>query len=70
MARRGAGFLPRKRPSHGRLADCPYFNPMVGDLDSVSECLVTTFKKLENEQQTFFANMDEMLMRRCIKVTK
>lgn len=52
------------------LSDCPYFNPMVGDLDSVSECLVTTFKKLENEQQTFFANMDEMLMRRCIKVTK
>lgn len=52
------------------LANCPYFNPMVGDIDSVSECLVTTFKKLENEQQTFFANMDEMLMRRCIKVTK
>ena len=52
------------------LANCPYFNPMIGDIDSVSECLVTTFKKLENEQQTFFANMDEMLMRRCIKVTK
>ena len=52
------------------LSNCPYFNPMLGDLDSVSECLVTTFKKLENEQQTFFANMDEMLMRRCIKVAK
>ena len=52
------------------LSNCPYFNPMVGDEDSVSECLVTTFKKLENEQQTFFANMDEMLMRRCIKVAK
>ena len=52
------------------LKNCPYFNPMLGDEDSVSECLVTTFKKLENEQQTFFANMDEMLMRRCIKVTK
>lgn len=52
------------------LANCPYFNPLVGDEDSVTECLVTTFKKLENEQQTFFANMDEMLMRRCIKVVK
>lgn len=52
------------------LSNCPYFNPMVGDEDSVSECLVTTFKKLENEQQTFFANMDEMLLRRCIKVVK
>ena len=52
------------------LRNCPYFNPMLGDIDSVSECLVTTFKKLENETQTFFANMDEMLMRRCIKVTK
>ena len=52
------------------LANCPYFNPLIGDIDSVSECLVTTFKKLENEQQTFFANMDEMLMRRCIKVVK
>lgn len=52
------------------LENCPYFNPLVGDLDSVTECLVTTFKKLENEQRTFFANMDEMLMRRCIKVVK
>lgn len=52
------------------LANCPYFNPLIGDIDSVSECLVTTFKKLENESQTFFANMDEMLMRRCIKVVK
>lgn len=52
------------------LEDCPYFNPMVGDLNSVTECLVTTFKKLENEQQTFFANMDEMIMRRCIKISK
>lgn len=52
------------------LKECPYFNPLVGDEDSVSECLVTTFKKLENETQQFFANMNEMLMRRCIKVVK
>lgn len=52
------------------LNECPYFNPMVGDEDSVSECMVTTFKKLENETQTFFANMNEMLIRRCIKVAK
>ena len=52
------------------LVDCPYFNPMVGDIDPVSECLVTTFKNLENEQQKFFANMNEMLLRKCIKVAK
>lgn len=52
------------------LNDCPYFNPLMGDIDDVTENLVTAFGALENETQTFFANMNEMLLRRSIRVVK
>lgn len=52
------------------LKNCPYFNPLVGPEDDVCENIVTTFSTLENEKQVYFKNMDENLMRRCLKVVK
>ena len=50
--------------------NCPYFNPLVGDEDDVTENLVTTFKILNPDSSTFFQDQAEQLVRHSCKVLK
>lgn len=49
---------------------CPYFNPLMGDEDDVTENLVTTFKILNPDSSTFFQDQAEQLLRQACKVLK
>lgn len=52
------------------LADCPKFNPMIGDIYSVYERLVTTFNKLGRPSNEWSAHENEILLKACIRITK
>lgn len=54
-------------PTH---PDCPYFNPLSGPEDDVTENMTTTFKTLSKGSSTFFEDQGEMLMRRALSVLK
>lgn len=50
--------------------DCPYFNPLFGEEDSVIENMATTFKMLSPDSPQFFKDMNEQLIRNSLKVLK
>lgn len=52
------------------LPKCPYFNPLQGDETEVMENLVTAFSAMDNTKTVYFKNLNEMLLRNCIKTVK
>ena len=50
--------------------NCPFFNPLMGDEDDVTENLVMTFKILNPDSSTFFQDQAEQLIRQACKVLK
>lgn len=65
--------LRKNRPSiyfNPVLPDCPYFNPLYGEEDSVIENMATTFKMLNPDSPQFFLDMNETLIRYSLKVLK
>lgn len=50
--------------------DCPYFNPLHGDEDTVVNNMVMTYNMLSPSDTPFFKNMNETLLTKGLKVIK
>lgn len=49
---------------------CPTFNPLYGREDAVIENMVTAFSMLNPDEQQYFKDMNEQLLRNALKVLK
>ena len=52
------------------LAGCPYFNPLKGELNDVTESVITAFGAMDDDSKQYFKNMNSSLMRNGIMVVK
>jgi len=52
------------------LADCPYFNPLRGELNDVIESITTAFGSMDGDSKQYFKDMNRILMVSGITVVK
>lgn len=52
------------------LKDCPYFNPLRGEMNDVIESLTTAFSSMDGDSKQYFKDMNKALMSNAITVVK